>query len=99
MSVPDHSRQEPQSAGAVLMVRPASFGFNPQTAASNAFQRNPGAFGGAAQGVVQAEFDGVAEALQRAGIEVLIALDTLLPPKPDAIFARSRLAMALRAAA
>jgi hypothetical protein len=86
MSVPDHSGQEPQSAGAVLMVRPASFGFNPQTAASNSFQREPAALGGALQAVVQAEFDGVAQALERAGIEVLIALDTLLPPKPDAIF-------------
>ena len=31
------SFKEPQSAAAVLMVRPASFGFNPQTAASNYF--------------------------------------------------------------
>src|SRR5579859_373843 len=31
------SRKEPQSAATVLMVRPARFGFNPQTAASNYF--------------------------------------------------------------
>jgi hypothetical protein len=31
------SFKEPQSAAAVLMVRPASFGFNPQTAATNYF--------------------------------------------------------------
>lgn len=87
MSDPDHSGQEPQSAPAVLMVRPASFGFNPQTAASNAFQQLPGVRGaGETQGLVQGEFDGLAEALQRAGVEVLIALDTLLPIKPDAIF-------------
>ncbi|HMH88285.1 MAG TPA: arginine deiminase-related protein [Steroidobacteraceae bacterium] len=86
MAAPDQSGQEPQSAGAVLMVRPASFGFNPQTAASNTFQREAGALGGATQGLVQGEFDGLAEALQRAGVEVLIALDTLLPTKPDAIF-------------
>src|ERR1700723_192973 len=41
MAVPSYSGQEPQSARAVLMVRPASFGFNQQTAASNAFQRPP----------------------------------------------------------
>ena len=69
------------------MVRPASFGFNPQTAASNAFQCEPRALGsGEMQARVQGEFDSLAEALQRAGIEVLIALDTLLPVKPDAIF-------------
>ncbi len=87
MSAPDHSGQEPQSARAVLMVRPASFGFNPQTAASNAFQHEPRALGsGDTQGLVQGEFDGLAEALQRAGVEVLIARDTVLPVKPDAIF-------------
>jgi hypothetical protein len=31
------SFKEPQSAAAVLMVRPASFGFNPQSAATNGF--------------------------------------------------------------
>ena len=33
---------EDQTAAAVLMVRPASFGFNPQTAASNSFQHAAG---------------------------------------------------------
>lgn len=87
MSAPDHTGQEPQSARSVLMVRPASFGFNPQTAPSNAFQHQPRALGsGETQRLVRGEFDGVAEALQRAGVEVLIAHDTLLPLKPDAIF-------------
>ncbi|MEP6883637.1 MAG: arginine deiminase-related protein [Gammaproteobacteria bacterium] len=87
MSALDHTGQEPQSARAVLMVRPANFGFNPQTAASNAFQRLPGSLGaGGTEGLVQGEFDALAESLQRAGVEVTIALDTLLPVKPDAIF-------------
>ncbi|MEP6548497.1 MAG: arginine deiminase-related protein [Gammaproteobacteria bacterium] len=87
MSALDHSALEPQSARAVLMVRPASFGFNTQTAASNAFQQLPGFLGaGETQGLVQSEFDALAQALQRAGIEVLVAQDTLLPVKPDAIF-------------
>ena len=34
--------KEPQSASSVLMVRPARFGFNAETAASNAFQERPG---------------------------------------------------------
>jgi hypothetical protein len=73
---------EPQSAPAVLMVRPASFGFNPQTAESNAFQHalQP------REDEALVEFDAVAAALRGAGIEVLIAADTAAPPKPDAIF-------------
>jgi hypothetical protein len=69
------------------MVRPASFGFNPQTAASNAFQRPADPTGDAEmQGRARGEFEGLAQALQRAGVEVLIAADTPLPAKPDAVF-------------
>jgi hypothetical protein len=69
------------------MVRPASFGFNQQTAPSNAFQQPPGSPDAAGvQGLVLAEFDGLAKALQRAGVDVLIAPDTPRPAKPDAIF-------------
>ena len=69
------------------MVRPASFGFNTQTAASNAFQQAPRSAGEAeAQELALREFDALAAALDRAGVEVLIASDTLEPPKPDAIF-------------
>ncbi len=71
----------------MLMVRPARFGFNPQTAASNAFQRSPGsAEEWDPQALALREFDAVAEALQRAGVEVLVAEDTDFPAKPDAIF-------------
>ena len=87
MAAAAQSGQEPQSARAVLMVRPARFAFNPQTAASNAFQQAGGSPGAAdAQRLALAEFDALAEALQRAGVEVLIAADTPLPAKPDAIF-------------
>ena len=87
MPAPPHPGQEPQSARAVLMVRPASFGFNPQTAASNAFQQIADSPGEAeTQGLVLSEFDGLAKALQHAGVEVLIAPDTSQPAKPDAIF-------------
>jgi hypothetical protein len=86
MAAPAQPGQEPQSAPAVLMVRPASFGFNAQTAASNDFQRAPDAAENAAQAQALIEFDGVAQALQRAGVEVLIADDSRLPRKPDALF-------------
>jgi hypothetical protein len=69
------------------MVRPARFGFNPQTAASNAFQQPPDSTGESAlHGLVLTEFEGLAKALQRAGVEVLVASDTPQPEKPDAVF-------------
>ena len=79
---------DPQSAGAVLMVRPARFAFNPETAPSNAFQLAPGAdaAGEDTHGRALREFDALAEQLARAGVEVLIAQDTAAPAKPDAIF-------------
>jgi hypothetical protein len=87
MSVADHPGQEPQSAGAVLMVRPARFGCNPQTASSNAFQAKPGhpSRDDLQSGALR-EFHALAEGLERAGVEVLIAPDSEQPPKPDAIF-------------
>jgi hypothetical protein len=87
MSAADHPDREPQSAGAVLMVRPARFGCNAQTAESNAFQAKPESLAGEdLQGIALREFHGLAEALARAGVEVLIAPDSVQPPKPDAIF-------------
>lgn len=78
------SDREPQSAQSVLMVRPAAFGFNPQTAASNAFQRPAGS--ATAATAVLSEFDGVVNLLRGAGVEVIVAADTPAPAKPDAIF-------------
>ena len=69
------------------MVRPARFGCNPQTAASNAFQAKPAALAGNdLQDTALREFQALAQALERAGVEVLVAADSEQPPKPDAIF-------------
>jgi len=84
MPVADEVGEEPQSANAVLMVRPSHFGFNAQTAASNAFQNTPESTDPQAHAL--REFDGVAEALRRAGVSVLIAADTASPHKPDSVF-------------
>src|SRR5580658_3020351 len=84
--------EEPQSAAAVLMVRPARFGFNPETASSNSFQTPPEAEldgAGAAsdvQGLALREFDALSENLQRLGVGVIVAEDTEAPVKPDALF-------------
>lgn len=84
-----HTQAHPQSqaAASVLMVRPAAFGANPQTAASNRFQaRDAADVDAAVRKSVAAEFDALSGALERAGVEVCIVDDTPLPAKPDAIF-------------
>jgi hypothetical protein len=88
--VPPAALREPQSAAAVLMVRPAHFAFNPETAPSNAFQSAPMATGRGADDGAQTlalhEFDQLATQLQRAGVEVIVGEDSPVPIKPDAIF-------------
>lgn len=75
-----------QATHSVLMIRPAAFRSNPETAASNAFQ-DPGAMP-AAQAAAAAlpEFETVVSALQIAGVQVCVVDDTQQPPKPDAVF-------------
>lgn len=75
---------EAQCADVVLMIRPARFGANPETADSNRFQQSGGSAGEAAAAL--AEFDGLAARLSDAGVEVIVAADTPEPPKPDACF-------------
>jgi len=75
---------EAQCADAVLMIRPARFGANPETAASNRFQQSATAAGDAAAALF--EFDCLVERLAEAGVEVQVAEDTPEPAKPDACF-------------
>ena len=76
-----------QSADAVLMVRPASFGWNPQTGVSNHFQPpRPPAVAGDPGARAIAEFDGLAAALVQAGVEVHALADLPEPAHPDAVF-------------
>jgi len=78
-----------QTAQHVLLVRPAAFGFNAETAASNALQR-PAETSVAGRDTpverARAEFEGLAQALRSEGIGVVVADDTPTPPKPDAVF-------------
>jgi len=84
-SVPRHCAGR-QCADAVLMVRPAAFAYNPETAVSNAFQRPPESAGDACSVAARAEFDGLAAAVAGEGIGVCVVEDTPEPPKPDAVF-------------
>lgn len=85
--------QTPQCADAVLMVEPASFGANAETAASNAFQHAqqregaaPATSGADLNARARAEFAGLARALSAEGVRVHVAADDPDPPRPDAVF-------------
>lgn len=76
-----------QAPSDVLMIRPASFGFNNQTSKSNTFQKNgqsENSKGKLFQSVK--EFDKMVRILKRQGIHVIVVQDTPLPVKPDAVF-------------
>jgi hypothetical protein len=76
---------EQQCTADVLMIRPASFCANLQTAESNRFQ-NASAQNVNAQAAAVAEFELLAEALRSAGVRVHVFDDTLEPATPDALF-------------
>ena len=67
------------------MVRPASFGYNPETAATNRMQRPPAA-GGAEGARARQEHAGLVAALESEGVDVCLVEDAPEPPKPDAVF-------------
>ena len=74
------------AASTILMVRPAAFGYNEETAANNFFQQRSAGTGQALQKQALAEFDRLAEQLRTAEVDLLIIEDTAAPAKPDAIF-------------
>lgn len=74
-----------QTTSTVFMVKPVRFGFNPQTAQSNAFQRKEG-FGREVQEAALREFLAYATLLRANGINIVLAEDSLDPRTPDSIF-------------
>ncbi len=84
---PRHGQQRLLTlANRILMIRPACFGPNASTAPSNAFQRLPNIEAAVLHNAVLAEFSTLVDALDRAGVQVFVADDTPVPPKPDAVF-------------
>ncbi len=76
-----------QTTSTLLMVRPSTFGFNQETAASNAFQSTiPGVTPTEIKQKALAEFDNFVALLEQKGIKVVLIDDTAAPEKPDAIF-------------
>ncbi len=77
----------------VLMVRPSSFGANPETMQSNVFQHTQELAAEEIQARALQEFDSMVLLLHANGIETLIIEDTISPSKPDAIFPNNWLSM------
>ena len=76
-----------QITDTILMVRPAAFGANEETAATNFFQSSGKKLNSQSlqQSALQ-EFDNMIELLRKNDINVLVIDDTPIPIKPSAIF-------------
>jgi len=76
-----------QTTDSLLMIRPANCGYNPQTAASNSFQKPIEKLSAEEiQARAVKEFDNLVEILRARDINVFVARDTPEPAKPDAVF-------------
>jgi hypothetical protein len=77
---------ERQTAADVLMIRPAHFGANEQTAPSNRFQQRDDSSPSHARLAAVAEFDRTVTLLKNAGVGVRVFEDRPQPQTPDSIF-------------
>lgn len=76
-----------QTTSHILMIRPANFAFNEETAASNAFQSRDDSMNAVEmRQLAMREFDEFVKKLRDAGVDVIVAEDTPAPAKPDAVF-------------
>lgn len=78
----------------LMMVRPANFQFNYETAVSNAFQKSlDGLTAEEIKLRAIEEFDAYVEKLRSYKINVTVIQDTAVPAKPDAIFPNNWISM------
>ncbi len=77
---------ESQLASTVLMIRPVRFEQNPLTAKSNAFMEDIDASASEQQALAAVQFEGLASALEAAGVHVIVVEDTAEPHTPDSVF-------------
>jgi len=75
-----------QSTSAVLMVRPTSFGFNEQTALTNAFQNHTNLSADEVHTRANQEFTNMVAKLRENDMHVTVFEDSDTQPKPDAVF-------------
>ncbi|MDE0535714.1 citrulline utilization hydrolase CtlX [Tenacibaculum sp. L6] len=76
-----------QTTNTILMIRPANFRMNEQTAVNNYYQQElSGMLPASINAKAQEEFDAFVEKLTAVGVEVLVIEDTKEPDTPDALF-------------
>ena len=68
------------------MIRPAAFGWNPETRDSNRFQARAAPYDAGLAAAAVAEFDELVLGLRRAGVVIHVAEDRADPRCPDAVF-------------
>lgn len=73
-----------QTTSHILMIRPVRFGYNEETAESNAFQVKD--IDSQVQKKAVKEFDTMVYLLRNEGVDVLVVDDTPKPHTPDSIF-------------
>ena len=74
-----------QSINEILMIKPINFGFNEETATSNAFQNRNSEKNGVQEKALT-EFNNMVEVLRQNGVNVTVIEDTPQPYTPDSIF-------------
>lgn len=70
----------------ILMIRPAAFGFNSETAVNNYFQKDKPADKKFIHQNALKEFDTMVGQLKESGVDIVVIDDTAEPAKPSAIF-------------
>ena len=74
------------AANTILMIRPAAFGFNAETAVNNYFQKERPADKKSIHRNALKEFDAMVTLLKDSGVDVFVIDDTTEPVKPSAVF-------------
>ncbi|HEV7379554.1 MAG TPA: arginine deiminase-related protein [Dyadobacter sp.] len=82
---------QPQSTAQIMMIRPAQFGYNTETAASNEFQDSSlqGTAVDDVQKMAQEEFDLMVSQMEKTGVNVHVFDDNEDLHRPDAVFSNN----------
>lgn len=75
-----------QTTDTLLMVRPAAFRMNEETAVNNYFQKENQCAGDSVNAKAQEEFDAFVTKLREAGIKVIVVEDKAENDTPDSVF-------------
>ena len=75
-----------QITNKVLMIKPAKFYYNAQTAVNNAYQKNLQEDPSIVEKRAQDEFNSLVDKMKEVGIDVDVIQDTSTPHTPDSIF-------------